>query len=278
MRADWKAIKVVYNETGLKAARIWAETPLLDTEEISRFLSPRSDCRIEAGKLMNLPLSPVVIRLELHPDAGNRIACCIQEMDMNDDRYDVVAMTIVSELSMSEVKEIRRTYGHDGHFSATVFYERNRGRLSEWSGGKAVPTWSYMASDATVSKIIDIFDYINNSSKHAVEVIQLTNDGKPMRARHTTKPWTREDLRNVILIDPSEAKKYGHRIDRGGTHASPIPHTRRGHYATLRSDRFGVNKGKRIWRKPAWVGDTEWIFEGRQYKVISPEAMRGGAM
>jgi hypothetical protein len=129
-----------------------------------------------------------------------------------------------------------------------------------------------------VYDVIKIINAIDHSSKHVVEVMQLAADGKPMRARHTTKPWTREDPRNVILIDPSEAKKYGHRIDRCGTHASPIPHTRRGHYATLRADRFGVNKGKRIWRKPAWVGDTEWIFEGRQYKVISPEAMRGGAM
>lgn len=126
---------------------------------------------------------------------------------------------------------------------------------------------------SAMAAIIGIFDIIETSSRHPVEVINTT-PRRSMNPRNE-KPWTREDLRTVILMDLSEARKYGHRVDRGGSHASPIPHTRRGHYATLRHEKWKHNPDgspRQVWVKPAWVGDTEWIFEGRQYRVIDTGA------
>jgi hypothetical protein len=89
-------------------------------------------------------------------------------------------------------------------------------------------------------------------------------------AKH--KPWARTDLPRIILLSPEAAKAHGHRAQQGGTHASPRIHQRRGHWMTLRADRFGGNKGKQVWRKPAWVGEREWEHRGTHYRVLTEKA------
>jgi hypothetical protein len=60
----------------------------------------------------------------------------------------------------------------------------------------------------------------------------------------------------------------------GGHHASPRRHQRRGFYKTLKHPKFqnhpkyGVEKG--VYVRPAWVGDTECVYEGNRYTVILP--------
>ena len=141
-----------------------------------------------------------------------------------------------------------------------VFYEPITGALLFKN-----PAGAMAGASTCASCVAEIFEHIDTSSKHVVEIESVAN-GQPSRDRH--KPWTRNDLKTVIVIDLAEAKRYGHRIDRGGSHASPSPHVRRGHYATLRAKRFGLNVGKRVWRKQAWVGDTEWVFDGSHYRVV----------
>lgn len=116
----------------------------------------------------------------------------------------------------------------------------------------------------TLNSFCACIEVINISNKHFVEV-QPTVRGAAVQSK---KPWTRQDLPRIILLDPTQAKLYGHRTETRGTHASPIPHQRRGHWATLRSEKWTHMKGKRVWRKPAWVGDQDWVFKGNQYKVI----------
>ena len=85
------------------------------------------------------------------------------------------------------------------------------------------------------------------------------------------KPWLTEIQPKILLLNPTEAIKLRDRPDAPGTHASPVPHTRRGNWATLRHPRFGAKVGTLVWRKPAWVGDREWVFQGRQYRVHIPD-------
>jgi len=77
------------------------------------------------------------------------------------------------------------------------------------------------------------------------------------------KPWTVDRRQTYILIDPARSGEYGHpsggRPEATGTHVSPVPHSRRGHWRTL-SDR-------RTWVRPTWVGAKEWQSEGRTYRL-----------
>ncbi len=79
------------------------------------------------------------------------------------------------------------------------------------------------------------------------------------------KPWLSQRRRTYIIIDPARAGAYGHpsskKPDTTGHHASPVPHSRRGHWRRLSADR-------RTWVKPAWVGVTNWQHEGRTYKIV----------
>jgi len=83
------------------------------------------------------------------------------------------------------------------------------------------------------------------------------------------KPWLDERLPQIILIDPNRVNEFRDgRPTAGGTHASPRPHQRRGHWKTLSAERFKEARGKRLWIKPTWVGDTEWECDGQVYKVL----------
>lgn len=82
------------------------------------------------------------------------------------------------------------------------------------------------------------------------------------------KPWLREDLPSIILIDPNDTKSYGRKDSQGGTHASPRPHQRRGHFRKLISEKFKFKKDQIIKVKSCWVGDSEWVYNGSTYKVL----------
>lgn len=74
------------------------------------------------------------------------------------------------------------------------------------------------------------------------------------------KPWVAPRRSTFIIIDPARAGEYGHPSgEKRGTHASPIPHARRGHWRHL--------EDRRTWVRPAWIGATEWEHEGRIYKI-----------
>ena len=97
---------------------------------------------------------------------------------------------------------------------------------------------------------------------------------KPHVARE--KPWLTTRT-HYILVDPARVRDYGHPSagEPHGTHRSPVPHARRGHWRRLPE---GFNKQK-TWVRDTFVGATEWSSEGKAYKIIdlsgrSPERTR----
>lgn len=92
------------------------------------------------------------------------------------------------------------------------------------------------------------------------------------------KPWTYEYLPRIILIDPNKPSPHFPPVEAVntigtvaatvGTHATPRPHQRRGHYRKYKSDRFRYMKGKTVFVKPSWIGPEQWIKEGQVYKVL----------
>lgn len=78
------------------------------------------------------------------------------------------------------------------------------------------------------------------------------------------------DRERYILLTKSEITEEWHRIHKGGSHASPVPHLRRGHYKTLRAERYKEKRGKRIWVRATHVNGqcVEWRDGNIIYKVI----------
>ena len=95
----------------------------------------------------------------------------------------------------------------------------------------------------------------------------VVRGSKPCKAK---KVYKRKGLPRLIYMNAlprSEPKPH-----QGGSHASPMRHQRKGHYKTLKSERFkkhplyGVEKG--VFVRAAWVGSKEVVHEGNRYTVI----------
>lgn len=71
-----------------------------------------------------------------------------------------------------------------------------------------------------------------------------------------------------IVIDHDEIRQRW--TNHHGTHGSPMPHLRRGHYKTLRAERYKNMRGKVIWVAPCHVGGecVEWREGSVSYKVV----------
>jgi hypothetical protein len=123
--------------------------------------------------------------------------------------------------------------------------------------------------------------YLTQAPEYLVEVTPANTEGrKRWTAGKDKKPWTRS-LPHIILLDPTRAREYGHPDGTGptsaGHHATPRAHQRRGHWATLRHERFSRNPDgtpRRVFVRQAWVGAHEWTAEGQRYRVLEPSARR----
>ena len=123
-------------------------------------------------------------------------------------------------------------------------------------------SYGLMGTEAIVSTAI--LAYLAATPDYPVEV-RPTHEPTPREAKTARlKPWLREDLAHVLLVDPHRVGDYGHpsSTERTGTHASPRPHQRRGHWRRL------VEHGRRVWVRPSWVGAREWTHEGATYRVL----------
>ncbi|RLB60221.1 MAG: hypothetical protein DRH08_15715 [Deltaproteobacteria bacterium] len=119
--------------------------------------------------------------------------------------------------------------------------------------------------------------------EHDMYLTLLTSAKKQTpHEKHTAskKPWlTRRAPRLVFLNELPDAIPDTERAEpKGGSHASPIQHRRKGHWMTLSADCFKnhpmykVHKG--VWRRAALVGKLEVEVEGTQFKILM-ESDRG---
>lgn len=99
-------------------------------------------------------------------------------------------------------------------------------------------------------------------------------DPRRLEKRKRAKPWTREDLESIILVDPSRLEDVGHPSTTrttGEDRAPPRLHTRRGHWRTLPKREDG-EEPRRTWIRPAWVGAESWQAAGRIYQLAQMPA------
>jgi hypothetical protein len=115
-----------------------------------------------------------------------------------------------------------------------------------------------------------VLAYLSQTPAYPVEQKLQLNDRQRAKAAKTARkfPWSRPDLPSIIFIDFKQAAARGWK---GGTHATPAPHQRRGHWRTYQHEKWGSLRGQRRWVRHAWIGDKEWVFNGQRYKVVEPE-------
>jgi len=115
--------------------------------------------------------------------------------------------------------------------------------------------------------ICQLMDHLKYGDKHAVEVVPE----KPKRvspALSRDRPWIAATGPRVLLLDRMPATQS----EGTGTHASPKPHRRRGHWKTLSHPRFRHHPkyGKKIYVKPSFVGPRQVSYEGNIYRLVEP--------
>jgi hypothetical protein len=118
--------------------------------------------------------------------------------------------------------------------------------------------------------VVDLHHYLKYGDRHAVEV--LPSADKLAKAKRNpanrSRPWNTASGPHVLLLD----RMPGTQREGPGTHASPKPHRRRGHWKTLSHPRYRHHpqyQGK-IYCKPSFVGPKQATYEGNIYRLVQP--------
>ena len=121
-----------------------------------------------------------------------------------------------------------------------------------------------------LTKAVDLHAYLKYGDRHAVEV--LPSADKLAKAKRNpanrTRPWNTASGPHVLLLD----RMPGTQREGPGTHASPRPHRRRGHWKTLQHPRYRHHPQyqKKIYCKPSFVGPRQVNYEGNIYRLVQP--------
>ena len=122
----------------------------------------------------------------------------------------------------------------------------------------------------TYGGMVRLMTYLKYGDKHLVEVIPAQPHTK-LRNNELAKkrPWLNATGPHMLLLDRMPATQKEHQ---GGTHASPKPHRRRGHWKTLKHPKYRHHPQyqKQIYVKPSFVGPRQVTYEGNIYRVVEP--------
>jgi hypothetical protein len=104
-------------------------------------------------------------------------------------------------------------------------------------------------------------------------IVEVAPEDVAFRERPSPKPWTEPREATYILLDPARVREYGHPSAapvEAGSHTSPVPHQRRGHWRHLRAAIY--LQQRRVWVRPSWVGASAWRHQGQRYRVMFLDA------
>lgn len=205
-RADHWAVKDLYKQYGLAAVREWHKIPLIDTTQ-----NPHDEMGSSSDRLDG------AFKHMLFRDAA---------YSTNSPEGDPIAYRLACD---------------KGRFPLQIwaFCKTRKGKIWRltWAIGdieapmenlftseiqEADPqTRAWYKEDVSLMMGVIISDmlYLAQCPEHPVEVVP-ENAKTPGRTTLRLKPWTREDLPTLIMLDPTKAGAHG-RKDPTGTHASP---------------------------------------------------------
>jgi hypothetical protein len=108
--------------------------------------------------------------------------------------------------------------------------------------------------------------WLKESDKHPVEVVPVKQPKKT--ALNKDAPWRRATGPRILFLDRMPTTQ----VESTGTHASPKPHRRRGHWRELSHPRYRHHPQykQKIWVKPSFIGPEQAVYEGNLYRLIKP--------
>jgi len=119
--------------------------------------------------------------------------------------------------------------------------------------------------------------YITAISHPAQYVVRVSPKltAREQRRYESGKGIPREKSSHFLVVDHEVI--IGLRKDPVSTHASPVPHERRGHWARLAERcRHAKLLGKdKVWKKPTFVGERIWTDEKNLYEVLLDFGKKG---
>ena len=128
-----------------------------------------------------------------------------------------------------------------------------------------------------LSYLSHYFNYQTMSDNYLFRVDPVESVGsKSLRVKH--KPLL-TDLRmnisiapKIIYLDKPPSEVHA---PQGGTHASPAGHRRRGHFYTLKHERYRnhpkylLHNG--MWRRTSWIGPKNILWKGHTYQLMQTD-------
>lgn len=108
--------------------------------------------------------------------------------------------------------------------------------------------------------------------------VEVRSEKAALKSLNRNKPWKRRDLPRIVFMnqfpnaDTSSNGEVSPKVSEGDSDRTVRGHPRKGHYRTLRAERFMRHPMylKRMWFKATWVGPTETTYNGNRYKVLLP--------
>jgi hypothetical protein len=231
--------------------------PFADTTTVSVIRKPGQPPIWTLDRMIENPpyLEGLIKRSELSLDGGQRLLVV---------RYQLQEQVpIVEDPIMSWVIVYQGVQGNDVHFNFIpsvklhIALESNLGRPSE-------EKWKTFQVESKV-----ILDYAAALSHPENYIVSVTPELTPKEERKVAsgRPRPAQKARHFIVVDHQVLVRM-----RGGngTHASPVPHERRGHWRRI-SERCRHAKMmglERVFVRPAMVGDPTWKHEKNFYEVL----------
>lgn len=108
--------------------------------------------------------------------------------------------------------------------------------------------------------------WLKESDKHPVEVTPVKQP--KLSPLNKDKPWRRATGPRILFLDRMPTTQ----AESTGTHASPKPHRRRGHWRELSHPRYRHHPQykQKIWVKPSFIGPEQTVYESNLYRLIKP--------
>lgn len=127
------------------------------------------------------------------------------------------------------------------------------------------------------NEMVESCRYIAAISHPAQYIVKVTPTLTPheQRRRVAGKGLPREKTPHFLVVDHEVIVRM--RKDPTETHASPIPHERRGHWARLAERcRHAKLLGKdKVWKRPTFVGERVWNDQKNLYEVLLDFGKKG---
>jgi len=119
----------------------------------------------------------------------------------------------------------------------------------------------------SVKTCIEELVYINSPDRFILESSPLKIEKLKARSERTGRPLRSHEREKYVLLKPKEIRtRLG--LTQPTTQGGKMPHERRQHFRTLRSDKYVHKKGQTIIIPATWVGPSEVTKGNRRYRVI----------